>query len=278
MNNIHIWDFSIPRNWLTQYEFEYLVKMPKNRPTLEWVWGEMNRVWYEHKLDNKYDINKQSISDYYAHPLWLMNGIFTSLDPVSISHRTAIAMYLKRSKLTSIADYGGGFGELAFAITEAIPESSLSIVEPYPSKVGIERLSSKPRIKIIPNLESEYGVVIAQDVLEHIENPILLAFQMAHSVQMGGKLIFANCFYPVIECHLPATFHLRHTFPIVMWAMGLRYVGRIEAAEHAQVFKRTGQIDLHRAQYAERLSKIVGPLINKLFGVVRSLKRFLLYR
>jgi len=93
-------------------------------------------------------------------------------------------------------------------------------------------------------------------------------------VHEGGIVVFANCFYPVIHCHLPSTFHLRHTFPIVMNALGLRYVGRVDGASHAQVFERTGRLDLGRARRAERISRILGPVLNLAYDTMSRVKRW----
>ena len=114
---------------------------------------------------------------------------------------------------------------------------------------------------------------LPRDVLEHVEEPILLANKIASAVRKGGIVIFANCFHPVIQCHLPSTFHLRYTFPWVMKALGLRYVGTVEGAEHAQVFRVDGPLDLENARKAERVSRLIGPLVNPLRAVLSWIKR-----
>ena len=79
-----------------------------------------------------------------------------------------------------------------------------------------------------------FDIVVAQDVLEHVEQPVDLAMEIAGAVRPGGTVALANHFEPVIACHLPRTFHLLHTFRFVMRAFGLRYQGVIEGADHAQ--------------------------------------------
>jgi 2-polyprenyl-6-hydroxyphenyl methylase/3-demethylubiquinone-9 3-methyltransferase len=126
-------------------------------------------------------------------------------------------------------------------------------------------LSGTQSAKFIADLShyAPYDAVIAQDVLEHVEDPVRLAFDLATVACPGGLVIFANCFYPVIQCHLPSTFHLRHTFPYVMQFMGLEYLGRVPGAEHALAFRKRTQIVMKVARMAERLSKVFGPLLNK---------------
>ena len=281
MNMVSIWGYDIPSDWLSKIEAEYLKGLPKDLPSVNWVCGELDRIWNEQKLDNHLSLKRQPIGAYYSHPVWLMNGIFSACDPVSFSHRIAIAKNIKESRVKVIADYGGGFGQLALSIAAEVQDAEIYIVEPYPSKVGIERLRSEPRVKIVPNLSIEsYDVIVAQDVLEHVEDPIKLASEIASSVRIGGKVIFANCFYPVIQSHLPSTFHLRYTFPFVMKALGLRFVGTVSGAANAQVFERVGELSVFRARNAEAISMLIGPVLNQgrtfLFFVKSSFKRILM--
>jgi 2-polyprenyl-6-hydroxyphenyl methylase/3-demethylubiquinone-9 3-methyltransferase len=115
----------------------------------------------------------------------------------------------------------------------------------------------------LPSLSVEsYDAIVAQDVLEHLEDPIKLAGEIASSIRIGGKVIFANCFSPILQCHLPSNFHLRYTFPSVMKALGLRFVGIVNGASHAQIYERVGALNLLKARKAEAASKIIGPLLN----------------
>lgn len=271
---ISIWGFSIPLAWVSQTETDYLSSLPVGLPAVEWVWAEMDRVWHHYGLNSRKPLSGQRVGDFYSHPVWLMNGIFTALDPVSAAHRSAIGRYLLSAGVRVVADYGGGFGELARAITCTDNNVSVSIVEPYPSRVGLERLRNELNIKYVPSLlPSAYDAIVAQDVLEHVEDPLTLVLDIASAVREGGLIIFANCFYPVIKCHLPGTFHLRHTFPFVMKALGLRYVGVVNDVAHAQVFTRIGALDPAKARKAESLSKIFGPALNVARRAMSPLKR-----
>jgi 2-polyprenyl-3-methyl-5-hydroxy-6-metoxy-1,4-benzoquinol methylase len=203
-----------------------------------------------------------NITRVYSHPVWLMNGIFTAVDPVSVKHRLAIANYLINLKIYEVADYGGGFGELALAINKLSPITKISIIEPYPTKLGFDRVKRFATITIKPDIEPYYDAIVAQDVLEHVEDPINLAHRIGSSVKMDGIVVFANCFSPVIKCHLPATFHLRHTFTFVMKAMGFKYLGRVPGARHAMIYQRSGTLNLSDARSAEMLSRFIGPFLN----------------
>ena len=208
-----------------------------------------------------------------------MNGIFTSLDTESFLHRDAIADYLRQIGVNYVADYAGGFGELAIAITRKNPSVDICIVEPYPSKVGLQRLNDFKQISFVSDLkDNEYDAIVAQDILEHVEDPIKLAYEISKAVKVGGKIVFANCFYPVIKCHLPATFHLRCTFKWIMQALGLRYIGRIKGVPQSQVFERVVNqpFDLDKAHRIEAISKWIGPYLNFIRSILSWGKQGLL--
>jgi hypothetical protein len=165
---------------------EYVKRHPAERLTLVALWTEMDTIWDSFGLDNRKPLRNQPVSEFYAHPVWVVNGLFSAADPESLRHRIAIAQYaVEKLKVSSVANYGGGIGELARQI-------------------------------------------------EHIEDPIGVALRMIEATRFDRHLIFANCFYPVIKCHLPGTFYLRHTFCIVMKAAGLDYVPDcLQCGKHA---------------------------------------------
>jgi len=277
--NIVVWGLSIPIELLSQTEINYLENLPRELPDMEWVCGELDRIWIQFNLDNRKAFIGQPIGEYYSHPVWMMNGVFSATDPASLAHRNAIAKYLNNIKPNTLADYGGGFGQLALSMAKYIPDTSIHIIEPYPSKVGLYRLLAEPQIQVVSHLSINiYDAIVAQDVLEHVEDPIQLAFNISESVCIQGRIIFANCFSPVIQSHLPSTFHLRYTFPYVMKALGLRFIGRVNGAEHAQIFERVGHLSLPRARAFEFISKIIGPIINWVYPILsfiyKSLKIF----
>jgi 2-polyprenyl-6-hydroxyphenyl methylase/3-demethylubiquinone-9 3-methyltransferase len=280
MKKLNIWGLDINLDSVSEQERNYLLQLPKTLPSVDWVWQEMDRVWRRYDMDSSKPLSKQRTAEFYSHPVWLMNGIFTHLDPVSSGHRHAIAKYLKQTTREKLADYGGGFGEMALTLRKVIPESDVTVVEPFPSTHGLERLKSDSHIRVQPDLpENTFDAVIAQDVLEHVEDPVFLAHKLSESVREGGLIVFANCFYPYIACHLPSTFHLRHTFIWVMKRMGLKYRGVIKGAYHAQVFERTSPTNIESARRAEAFSKKVAPLLNNPGSTLLSkVKRRLLMR
>ena len=276
---MEVWGVELDESLLKDNEVEYLESLPSDVPALEWVWSEMDRIWDKLGLDNRKSLSEQPIGEFYGHPVWIMNGIFTGGDGVSRGHREVIARFLKTRNAREVADIGGGFGQLASSIREHAPETSVTIWDPYPSRLTVEAFSGDAQVEFVDSPgRRKFDALIAQDVLEHIEDPIGLAHEIAQACNDDGFLIFANCFHPVTKCHLPSTFHLRHTFPFVMRAMGLRYIGPVEGAVHAQIFQRSGGLSIVGARRAERVSKIFGPALNRVRKLAGRAKRTLLRR
>jgi 2-polyprenyl-6-hydroxyphenyl methylase/3-demethylubiquinone-9 3-methyltransferase len=275
-----VWRVNIPEELLDPVLREYLNSLPAKQPSVEWVWQEMDRVWNELDLCSARPLSSEQLGKFYGDPVWAMNGLFTMMDPASVQHRKSIAAYLVPFKCTSVVDYGGGFGALAFEIVRQNDKASVFIVEPYPSPLAKHFLSDSKRIEFVPELSKSehYDAVISQDVLEHVQDPVGLVFDLVNSVRIGGLIIFANCFYPVIQCHLPNTFHLRHTFKYVMQASGLQFLGKVPGAEHALTFRKTEKLSIKTGRRAERLSRIIGPILNIAHPVLSKLKRLLFDR
>jgi 2-polyprenyl-3-methyl-5-hydroxy-6-metoxy-1,4-benzoquinol methylase len=268
-----IWGITVDSETLTLQQNKYVDSLPKNIPSVEWVWEEMDRVWNLCGLYNDKPFIEQDIGSFYGHPVWIMNGIFTEIDPVSIGHRKAIADYCKKREIVCLADYGGGSGVLAAQIATNHSIASIDVVEPYASIFFKKKLSDFTSIKFVTKYShANYDCVIAQDVLEHVENPLEIAYQMSSHVKDNGYVIFANCFYPVIQCHLPSTFYLRHTFKFTMQKMGLIYLERIPGAEHVMVFQKKGEVNLEKAVRFIHMLKVVALVYNKIHPILSKVK------
>ncbi len=245
------------------------------------LWAEMDRVWHTLGLDNRKRLAGQRISAFYAHPVWVLNGLFSEADPESLGHRQAIADYLRdtwahRPDLR-IADFGGGSGALVRQIADRIPNAAgIEIIEPFPSEFFQRRLAGRKEIAFRDSFSPDgYHVVIAQDVLEHVEQPIELALECIAATRVGGMVLFANCFHPFIACHLPATFYLRHTFRYVIGTSSLVYIGSVPGASHAQVFKKVGEVDRYGVIRRARVARALGPLLNLAERLLAFLKSWL---
>lgn len=270
---LHIWGNDIPREHLSDAEASYLMSLPESLPPLEWVWAQMDRVWTDLGLDNKRRLHRQPIDEFYGHPVWLMNGIFSASDPTSLTHREAITRHIAGLRPSRVADVGGGYGELALQVAETSPNADVHLVEPFPTTAATARLTSMSNVSVVGELGAGYDAVVAQDVLEHVEHPVDLAVELARSVRPGGQLILANSFTPVIKCHLPRTFHLRRSFTLIMRVVGLEPVGSVDGAEHALVFHVPANIRPRVGRAASAVSRLAMPVVEAAAAARRKILR-----
>jgi 2-polyprenyl-6-hydroxyphenyl methylase/3-demethylubiquinone-9 3-methyltransferase len=217
----------------------------------------MDMAWDTLGLSSTTSPSGRQLADFYSHPVWILNGFFSASDPQSCAHRDAIAKAILDLPVSNIADFGGGMGELAIRMARSNPNYEISIIEPYPSNIGRYRVSQYANISYVAILNGPYDLVIAQDVLEHVDDPVGLAAQLSNATKIGGYLIFANCFYPVIKCHLPSSFHLRDTFNWVVKEAGLEFIGNVAGAEHAGIFKKVGKVHVSSLRGREYYSKVL---------------------
>jgi SAM-dependent methyltransferase len=206
--------------------------------TLEQLWGLMDQAWNRYGCDNRSPIPDR-LASFYSDPVWLLNGMFIEQHDVSMGHREAITSAVAALDPKQVLDFGGGFGTLARLLATALPEADISICEPYPPRHGIESCQPFPNIRFVPELSTQSAdVLVSTDVLEHVPDPIALLAAMVDTVRPGGHLLIANCFYPVILCHLPCTFHLRYSFDSFCRALGLEVLGPCEGS-YATIYRRS---------------------------------------
>jgi len=210
------------RDHLGESERSYLCRVferYQGYPTLQQVWQLMDEQWQAHGCDPlQLD---QRVSDFYRHPVWLLNGLFIEQDPQSLAHRRAFTDWAKQLAPTRVADFGGGFGGLARFIGTALPQALIEVVEPHPHPAAMALAAETPNVRFVPDLTGDYDLLIATDVFEHVPDPIALAASTASHLRIGGRYLMANCFMPVIACHLPQLFHLSMGWDHAMRAMGL---------------------------------------------------------
>ena len=247
------------------------------------LWNEMDKVWDSLNLDNRVPFSKQNIGAFYSHPVWILNGLFSENDKVSYNHRKLIVNYakdyFKSMKDLNIADFGGGSGVLAKIFEDELNNiNNLEIIEPWPSNYFVEKFKSCKKLKFSNDFQAlnYYDLIVAQDVLEHVENPIDITFNCVNATKVGGLLIFANCFYPHIKCHLPQNFYLRNLFRFVITSKNLKYIGRLPGAYHIEIFQKTGiEYSKKYILFKNILAKILGPVLNFFVLIFLYLKRVL---
>jgi hypothetical protein len=230
-------------------------------PSLVELWRLMDEQWQVHQCDP--NLMDERVIAFYRHPVWLLNGLFIEQDPESLSHRRAFADWVFSQMPARVADFGGGFGGLARLIGAECPAAQVDVVEPHPHAAAIALAATSSNVSYRPTLKGPYDIVIATDVFEHVPDPIGLAAETAAELRVGGYYLMANCFQPVIQCHLPQLFHLQIGWDAAMEAMGLQPLGQVH---YGRVYRRCGALDQSAARKMEALAR-------RVFSVVRRLPK-----
>lgn len=221
--------------------------------SLEQIWHLMDLIWDQYGLNNQ-ELNHTLLQKFYSHPVWLLNGLFTESDSTSIRHRELLANWINNNScIKSVVDIGGGIGFLARIVTSFNPGLKADVLEPFPSEFAKRIVSKNPQVDFISELTAVYDCIILMDVLEHVEDPVGKVYSMLANIREQGYLVVANCFRPVIKCHLPKTFHLNYSFAEIMDALGFDYIECL-AGTHIEIFRKVHTTDLATARERERLS------------------------
>jgi hypothetical protein len=245
-----------------------------NEPTLDDIWLCMDFVWDAQGCDNE-NIDDHKLCQFYNHPVWLLNGLFIEQHDESLNYRNIFSDWVARQNPQRIADFGGGFGTLARIIAAKCPQVQVDVVEPHPHRYALELSKEYPNLVFKPELDGEYDLLLATDVFEHVTDPLLEIEGSSAHLKIGGQYLIANCFYPVIKCHLPCTFHFRYSWLYLLRRMNLE-AG--EQVAYGRVFKKTGFVTSSNVRMQERLSRVLYPVIkylSVLFSHVRKLVFFL---
>jgi hypothetical protein len=235
-------------------------------PTLEEIWLLMDEVWMAMNCDP--DSMDARIDAFYKHPVWLLNGLFIEQHEQSLENRRRYTEWVMRQKPRRIADYGGGFGSLARMIGEACPHASIEIVEPHPHPAAIALAENTSNVRYQPALTGEYDILIATDVFEHVPDPLALVEVTAAHLKTDGQFLIGNCFYPVIKCHLPSTFHFRWSWDAALVAMNLQPEITVS---YGRTYRRTGVVSSASARAIERRSRRWACFIERLPKRFRTL-------
>jgi 2-polyprenyl-6-hydroxyphenyl methylase/3-demethylubiquinone-9 3-methyltransferase len=220
----------------------------------------MDEVWHDLGCDNqKLDLEK--LQKFYQHPVWLLNGLLSDRDPLSVQHREAIAQWIaSQAQIENVIDFGGGSGVMAQKICQLRSQIHVDIYEPYPHPYFVKVIQSHPTIQFISYYSDQdrYDCLVSLDVLEHTDDPIALLGQMISLVKKDGYLVLAACFHPVIQCHIPSTFYLHHSLSKFTKKMGLLECGEC-VGSHAQIYQKKSDIafDWQELRALERKYKMI---------------------
>lgn len=254
-------------NYISLEEERYLssVLTDGKFPDLEGIWALMDKAWEECQCDPN-DLDDR-IDSFYDHPVWLLNGLFIEQHAESLRNRHIFTEYVASLNPQRMADFGGGYGALARMIGERCPETEVHVVEPHAHVLAISLAEDAHNVRYVPELSGEYDVLIATDVFEHVPDPLALVEDTATHLCMGGKYLIANCFWPVIRCHLPSTFHFRWSWDAAMKKMNLQPA---EGVSYGRAYTAKGPISSEAARRIEKRSRCLFALIERLPARLRG--------
>ena len=212
-------------------------------PTLEQMWALMDEPWIELRCD---PLNMdERVTTFYQHPVWMLNGLFVETHDQSVKNRQVFTDWVVSQQPSRVADFGGGFGGLARMIGAALPSAQVEVVDPHPHPAAIALAQNTPNVRFVSELTGQYDILIATDVFEHVPDPVGLTAETAEHLRIGGQYLIANCFAPVILCHLPQSFHFNTSWYAVMRAMGLKPG---TAVGYGRAYERHGEFDVVAAR------------------------------
>ena len=231
-----------------------------NKLTTKNVWREMDKQW--DIIFNNKNLNLNSkLEAFYKHEVWELNAYLTSKDKIAVKHRKILIDYLKKSQPNLLLDYGGGKGILATMIDQNTNINQILIYEPYSGKKIDKFINFKHS-----NTNLKFSAITCIDVLEHIPDPLKDIEKISRFLDSEGVAIFANCFYPVIKCHLFQNMWLRHLFPIVTWSFNLERQFTLKGARHICVYKKNNRLTNLKKLFRYLLSKKITLNFIKLIG------------
>ena len=233
-----------------QLWLENIFKKYNGFPSLENLWKIMDEIWDEFNCDPK-NLDYR-VESFYRHPVWLLNGLFTDQHKLSISNREVFTKWVYDKKPKRVADYGGGFGSLARLIAKSCVDTQVEVIEPHPHELAFENAKYYKNLSYKKKLEGEYDIIIATDVFEHVQDPLGLAAETSKFLKKNGYYLIANCFQPVIKCHLPQSYHLHHTFEKALVAMNFKIVEKII---YGTIFSLDQKLNLDKSRKIEKKSK-----------------------
>jgi hypothetical protein len=217
----------------------------------------MDEAWVALDCDpNQID---ERVTAYYRHPVWLLNGLFIEQDSQSLSHRRVFTDWVVHQSPNRVADFGGGFGGLARSLGRALPTAQVEVVEPHPHPAAMAMAENTPNVRFVPVLTGEYDLLIATDVFEHVPDPLALCADTAAYMKLDGQYLIANCFAPVIKCHLPQLFHLEIGWDAALSALGLLPGKRVS---YGRVYTRLGEFDITAACKVSDCARKLYPLVD----------------
>jgi trans-aconitate methyltransferase len=261
---------------LSKKEVNYLKKTFirfKGLPDLNELWRLMDETWVQLGCDSKRIDN--SVKKFYKHSIWLVNGLFSSIDPQSVEFRKIFTRWIKTKAPKRVADFGGGFGTLASFIGKELPNTQIEIIDPHPN-LAVKKYRSFKNVKFAKRFTGKYDLIIATDVFEHLSDPITDLKKTGKYLHVGGHYLIANCFEPVIMCHLPQHFHLRATWDYIMKAMGYEIGEKVAYGRAYRLIAKSNEVLARQiSKRGKKIDLVIKSFPTKKFGRLNNILNIL---
>lgn len=214
-------------------DFQEMISHEEMCRQLDQHWDETLKKHRGQKEDAFY-------ADFYSHPVWALNSVFSETDPASVMNRRALIRSIVELRIGTVADMGGGYGAFLRMIKTCHATAGIDcfLSEPYIDREVAEALQGLG-ITTSETIPAGKDAYIFLDVLEHLEHPLEYLDSVIRAAKPTSYFFFGNCFYPVIKCHLESTFYLRESFVAAARMMGLERLGCVQKAPYIEVWKGT---------------------------------------
>lgn len=200
------------------------------------LWQEIDRVWDDCLVRHNGKQSRDFFAEFYSHPVWCLNSIFSTVDPISLRNRNCLVQTIESLSIASLADMGGGYGVFLKMLRQKLPHLSLTLCEPYITDDTAREMADQ-MIDVSSEMPMQADAYLFIDVLEHLVDPLSYLDGLVKVARRGSYFIFGNCFSPVIKCHLPSTFYLRDTFRLAAALMGLKFLRSVRGAKYMEVYQ-----------------------------------------
>ncbi len=250
----------LEKRLLNDFELTYIdsiIQEFKGMPNLIELWKLMDEVW--DSTMNVQESTEHNLSKFYNHPVWLLNGLFIDQDKDSLDFRNAFANKISSFNPARVADYGGGFGTLSRHLAMKSINTNIDIIEPYPHTIAIVRCRQFSNVQFKSSFDGIYDIIVATDVFEHLSDPISSLNETTKYLKHNGRYFLANCFQPLIKCHLKEHLHFRYSWKSVMKSMGYKYCGSVQ---YGEIYQKVNKENIKVAYKIQWLSKLIYPILS----------------